>query len=826
MPHDVINASCEVYVDDVRVPSGLPGDDLAGPVVLSGLTVNWGRETTLDQPEGGSCSFDVANALKRDDFIPTTAPRESFVRYPRAQAGNALVPQRWLWQNGTSETTTETLVANAADGPAGNQVSQYYRRTITKIKTGGNSGHYYRATANPDTSGGTGLPEVTFTPGESWTGGMFVRSSAAITVHMTMNTRTGAAHNDDKSIGPDVTLVPNEWTWITGVATAGAVADGAQIWVQYDVSVPPVGATIDATGALIEKLGTPSVGYFDGDLLDTRDTSYSWTLNHSVATPTGVPWLAVGSRVDVFTDAVQYWSADASSAEDPSFEQDSDLRYRMPTNQQGEWTTDAHTGAKAIRFYSTGSSTWTRQITPAWAYVSGVGLSEYAWRMLPRSTPNDGPWTIGAWIKAAPGTTFRLAPVTYSRPSREGTLGTWRSSGWDGEATGEWQYVSSTVTLTDTEKANKYVGLALRVYNGTDSGGGVWGETIVDDIMITPPPQSVRRLRVFSGRVTALTQSFDESIGAAVTQVQCIDFMSDLENTDVGDVPWPVEPWKDRWAKIVAASGVTWLTTDFPSAQTDGAATWKLASRDVDRQPMMTLLHDIATSIDLVAWPVVDDAGARHIVLEDQHNRESSPTRGLAFDSCRAVREPVTWVQDVQDVATRVLVKVKGEPVEEGAERPEYSAIVTNDAAEAIVGQQRIAIDAALYSAQVIARPTRELLAQRVLDRTSFLDWRVRSLTVDAAVINEDDTTPDEFSFVFITLLSTTGRVGAPLSMTHLPQWAPIGADAMLVFCEGGRYTHEDGMWSLELTVSQGPTATTPPATIENEDATSEGEES
>lgn len=51
--------SCVLWVDGVRYADGQPTEDPAAPVALTGLTVTWGRETTIDQPGPASCVFEV-----------------------------------------------------------------------------------------------------------------------------------------------------------------------------------------------------------------------------------------------------------------------------------------------------------------------------------------------------------------------------------------------------------------------------------------------------------------------------------------------------------------------------------------------------------------------------------------------------------------------------------------------------------------------------------------------------------------------------------------------------------------------------------------------
>lgn len=50
---------CTLWVDGVRVADGAADDDPAAPTALSGLTVTWGRSTTVDQPDPSTCAVDI-----------------------------------------------------------------------------------------------------------------------------------------------------------------------------------------------------------------------------------------------------------------------------------------------------------------------------------------------------------------------------------------------------------------------------------------------------------------------------------------------------------------------------------------------------------------------------------------------------------------------------------------------------------------------------------------------------------------------------------------------------------------------------------------------
>jgi hypothetical protein len=51
--------SCVLWVDGARYADGQPAEPVAEPVALTGLTVTWGRSTTIDQPAPATCVFEV-----------------------------------------------------------------------------------------------------------------------------------------------------------------------------------------------------------------------------------------------------------------------------------------------------------------------------------------------------------------------------------------------------------------------------------------------------------------------------------------------------------------------------------------------------------------------------------------------------------------------------------------------------------------------------------------------------------------------------------------------------------------------------------------------
>ena len=63
------STTCEVFVDGVRFADGSAGDSEDEPTALSGLSIVWGRDTTVDQPAPAVCSFSVIDPPGGASFI-------------------------------------------------------------------------------------------------------------------------------------------------------------------------------------------------------------------------------------------------------------------------------------------------------------------------------------------------------------------------------------------------------------------------------------------------------------------------------------------------------------------------------------------------------------------------------------------------------------------------------------------------------------------------------------------------------------------------------------------------------------------------------------
>ena len=231
----------------------------------------------------------------------------------------------------------------------------------------------------------------------------------------------------------------------------------------------------------------------------------------------------------------------------------------------------------------------------------------------------------------------------------------------------------------------------------------------------------------------------------------------------------------------------------------------------MDAQGATGLLQELATSVDGVLWPAVHQSLGAYLRLEDPALRASllqltlldgelvvvvqtDPDIGMDLSACLIERDPVTWVQDVADVVTRVAVSwlVQGVDDEGQPTTTDATVQVVDTALEATHGTRRVQVSTQLQDAT-----DAEDVADRILSRSGPDTWRADGLTID----DVDVVGGAAGVALVLDLLDGTSRIGAPLVLGDLPAWAPTGTDAG-VYLEGGDYRFTGGRWVLDLTVS------------------------
>jgi hypothetical protein len=433
-----------------------------------------------------------------------------------------------------------------------------------------------------------------------------------------------------------------------------------------------------------------------------------------------------------------------------------------------------------------------------------------AWDGVPRTAPGQA-WTIrvgAGW--AAPGTVLWVAPAYFTTPWAWPTfgpqvawdpaggplvlpvaptmMGRWMGLGVISSPGYTWDRLPPTLTWDTVDPTWTW-----------DTMGGFW----VDDTSLTGPSgSSVRTVLAFSGRITDATAGWVESVGAAVVNVTATDSAADLANRDVGAEPWPAETVAARASRIVAASGypVTLVVDPGPGAR-------QVTRMDVDRQQVLGMLQDVATSVDAVLWAAAHSTLGPYLWVEDMTTRPAVNTlalvggvitvvhggtaAGLVFSACELDLEPVRWVQTLADLATRVVVTWRDQTTTpDPTDRTVLLRDADMEAPTGPYGTRRVSV-----TSQVTTEAVATEVAAAVLSRlSSSTGWRVGGLVWHA----DPDMGTAEVDRC-LTLLDGTLRLGAPLTVTDLPGWSPSAGKDVVAYVEGGSYTYTDGAWTLDL---------------------------
>ena len=466
-----------------------------------------------------------------------------------------------------------------------------------------------------------------------------------------------------------------------------------------------------------------------------------------------------------------------------------------------------HGGARALQVLPVdGTRRWTVTLPPA-PFVP-AGTSPGAWDTIPQTAPGQT-WEVGAWVYAPAGVSVTVRPVLYAGP--------WQGAGKAGGTpttivgTGAWVLVSAP---HQAEVAGAWVGVEVSAYptgpawkdaSGTwADAAGTWQDlaaVYVDDVQVLAPAAGTpREVLVFAGRITDVTASWDDTVRGPSVDVVAADFTADLANRDVGDEPWPVEAMGDRFNRIIELSEYP-VTADIDGSVADIPVSWV----DVDNQATTGLLQDLATSVDAVMWPAVHQTTGAYLKVEDPSGRASLyqlvmidgvvqvvkvGEGGTVLSACDVLRDPVTFEQDVSDIATRAAVSWL-EQVVDGDGLPgtaEHTVTVIDADLETEYGTRRIGV-----TTQLITSADAVDVANRLMARLTVGGWRGSGFVVDDDRLDQ--------AAQLLTLLDGTSRIGLPVRVTDLPPWSPAGAE-LPVYLEGGQYHYEDGRWVLDLSVS------------------------
>lgn len=525
--------------------------------------------------------------------------------------------------------------------------------------------------------------------------------------------------------------------------------------------------------------------------------------------------LHVGSQLDVYAAGL------ASSGTDPlDITTDGGFEYTKLTDRARitagggalAYTTDTPAeGLRALRVLASGANPQV-SIPPA-----PFSTKPSAWDLIPSVTAGDT-WTVELKYRlGAPGRTQTWGGVAiFTTPTGPGQ--SWTTSEQFADGSGWLQY-RTTVTIP-ADAPYGWLGARLApvfarwsspVTVGTwaaqPNAWEAWGRVDVDDLHVWAPPQPLLRVLTFTGRITNLAAGIEG--GKVSVDVTAADWTADLANDEIGDIPWPAQTIKVRAARIAALSSRPFtLDIDaFPAAR-------MVTYTDVDAQPVMGLLDDMATSADSLLWSAFHATRGFYLWMEDTALRQSlavlsqdggtgivsitgnpHPTQGVVLSACDLPEDPVRFTQDVTDVITRVDAVWMEQTLDgQGVPAPTERHIVLDDAA----AQDQWGVRRMSYTTQLTSAADGQTVAQRVLNRSRALGWKASGVEWDTRLPAQYT---DALRGGLLHLLDGTRRIGCALAIQDMPQWSPSG-DLLTAYVEGGTYTYADGRWQLSLNVS------------------------
>jgi hypothetical protein len=591
-----------------------------------------------------------------------------------------------------------------------------------------------------------------------------------------------------------------------------------ELWAE-DERVPDGSTAIDPLNPI--ALSGLKVSWGRSTTVDQPDVS---TCSFEVADlPGGQAFgelLYIGLPVRVTATGTVYPDPSVSTFRDPGFESGPPIYTGDTGIYVSRSTRRVHAGTYATALQAARPGDQARVIFAPGAFVP-FGSPPDAWDDIPRTLGGQA-WSYGCSIYVPTGMVATIRPVLFDGPYYGASEAMPDAVPLTVTGDGAWHVVSGPVVPT---AVGGWIGLQVALYPTGwtwDQAGSTTWDTVgaavqwddystayVDDIRVLAPSGGTdSQVLVFAGRITDLVAVYDDAPQAPVIRATCADFTADLDNIDVGDEPWLVEPLATRFTRILSLTGLP-ITATIDASVASTLVTW----RDTDRQPATGLLAELATSVDAVMWSAVHQVSGAYLDVEDPSNRPPArtlvlsggvivtvpSTAGLELSACDVLRDPVTWREDVGDVSTRVAVGWKFQTTADGSPATEDRTYTIIDTDREGYGPGKFGTRRYGITTQLQAEADAAAVARRILDRT-VIGWRMSGLSVDET-LSGSDIEPDQEVTRLLTLLDGTSRNGLLLRITDLPAWAPPGALAS-VYLEGGTYVYDDGRWQLDLAVS------------------------
>lgn len=791
--------TCQVRVDGQLAADGSPDDPPGAPTILDDLAVTWGRPDTMTQPDPDTCTFTVAD--------PTGTYRVGHRVDVEARGDTYPDPTVPTFTNGGFEVATVTW--STSGGTA--------TRTATRKRTGGYSLAVQPTTAGapvsvllapapfeaPGTNPDAWDAIATTAAGQTWaaTVSVWVPGGASVSVRAALFTGPYATAGTPAGV---TQVVDGDGAWHTLTATHVVQVDGQ--WVGLYLTLDPTGPAWDEMPPSLTWDGVdPTVSWDDQGTVYVDDAQ--------VTSPTG----GTGRGVLVFsgriTDLRASWDAgpvlEVTAA---GFTADLDNR----TISDEPWVVET-VAARAHRILTLAGlpididiDTSIDQTLLTWLDVDAQGATELLQNI---AQSVDGVlWpavhqSLGAYLRLEdPALRVSLLglvevpsgppPVVLRRNRLPNPSLEVNGQGWAVGSAGTGGTATSSVPKTGGASGVAFFRLTQTVPNTAGTAFVTCGNAATSFASVTPGAPAYASIAVrcsVARRLKATIVVHNTSAGGG------------WSSASGAIVTVPANVWtRLPVATITPGPGYLWarVLAEFASGEILPAG----GTLDVDA----ALVGDDPSGVyfdgSTPDTPTEDYAwtGAVHASPSTLSSVQPPPTieigqgdpnTGHDLSACMILRDPITWVQDVSDVVTRVAVgwNVQGVDTDGLTTTTEATEQLVDVALEVQHGTRRVQVSTDLQSAADAAD-----VAQRILSRSTPVDgWRAEGLTID----DDDVLASSDGVALVLDLLDGTSRIGAPLVLGDLPFWSPAGADAG-VYLEGGTYRFVGGRWVLDLTVS------------------------
>jgi hypothetical protein len=308
---------------------------------------------------------------------------------------------------------------------------------------------------------------------------------------------------------------------------------------------------------------------------------------------------------------------------------------------------------------------------------------------------------------------------------------------------------------------------------------------------------------VFTGRITDVATGTDPD-GYAVS-CTAADITAEYGHRYIGDQPWPLEAVVTRAGRICDLAGIPEIV--WPTTWAAVPVSW----RDVDSTSAFELLQELADSIGCVLrlrfgpggsslW--VDDPATRIplltlalvggvVVIQPVTGQPAQ----IDLTACVIDADPVVIRQDTETIVSITQVSWLEQTLDDkGQPAPtERTETRTDTLALAAYGTRRLGL-----STQLTTQTDAGGLADRRLARSATAAWKLDQVTWDLADGGDISAA--------LALLDGRSRIAAPVSVSDLPAWSPVGG-ALVGWVEGGTYTYSDTGWSLAMNIAPATTA-------------------